>query len=141
MMFAIIFLGGWRGPWAVEIPILGFVYFLIKTSVVYFLIILMRAALPRFRIDQMMALSWKFFTPLSLVVVMVTAVADKLMLGLPGWIRIGVLLALNALIWLAASKLLDKNISEQPRPEVGDRSRPVARPPVVPAASEPGGNL
>jgi NADH-quinone oxidoreductase subunit H len=75
-----LFLGGWRGPWAGSIPILGLVYFLIKTSIVYFFVILLRIAAPRLRIDQMLNFNWKFLTPLALVLVMITAVVEKLVL-------------------------------------------------------------
>jgi NADH-quinone oxidoreductase subunit H len=75
-----LFLGGWRGPWAEQVPILGLVYFFIKTSVVYFFVILLRIAAPRFRIDQMLNFNWKFLTPLALVLVMATAVVEKLVI-------------------------------------------------------------
>ncbi len=78
MIYTVIFLGGWQGPGAVEIPILGFVYFGIKTMVVYFVFILFRGSLPRFRIDQMMALNWKVLTPIAILMVSLTAIIEKL---------------------------------------------------------------
>jgi NADH-quinone oxidoreductase subunit H len=63
LLFSVIFLGGWSGPAADRIPILGLVYLMIKTSIVYFLGLLVRFSLPRFRIDQMMALNWKLLVP------------------------------------------------------------------------------
>lgn len=101
---ATIFLGGWQGPGAAEYPLLGLVYFLIKTSLVYFVVTLMRFTLPRIRIDQMNALNWKFLTPLALATVIVTAVADKAAVEV-GWSRPAALLAANgalALVTLAA---------------------------------------
>ncbi len=103
-LMATIFLGGWQGPGAADYPLLGLVYFLIKTSLVYFAVTLMRFTLPRIRIDQMNALNWKFLTPLALVVVIVTAVADKAAVE-AGWSRLAALLAANgalALVTLAA---------------------------------------
>ncbi len=44
---AVLFLGGWRGPGAGQYPLLGVVYFMIKAFAGYFLVILMRSALPR----------------------------------------------------------------------------------------------
>lgn len=76
-----LFLGGWRGPWAQQVPILGLAYFMIKTSVVYFFVILLRIAAPRLRIDQMLNFNWKFLTPLALVLVMATAVTEKLVIN------------------------------------------------------------
>ncbi|MFN7037495.1 MAG: complex I subunit 1/NuoH family protein, partial [Bellilinea sp.] len=46
LIFATVFLGGWQGPGAEEIPVLGFVYLMVKTFVVYFVTILFRGTLP-----------------------------------------------------------------------------------------------
>lgn len=77
-LFSAIFLGGWQGPGAETRPILGLVYFIVKTLVVYFSVTLLRFSMPRIRIDQLLDLNWKFLTPLALAAVSVTAVADKL---------------------------------------------------------------
>jgi NADH-quinone oxidoreductase subunit H len=77
----VIFLGGWHGPGAQAYPLLGLLYFVLKTSVMYFVVIWVRGTFPRIRIDQMNAFNWKFITPLALVVLMVTAVVDKLPVG------------------------------------------------------------
>ena len=75
---ATLFLGGWQGPGAEAAPILGFIYFLIKTSAVYFVVIWFRGTFPRVRIDQLNTLNWKFLVPLALAVVVVAAVVDKI---------------------------------------------------------------
>jgi NADH-quinone oxidoreductase subunit H len=72
------FLGGWHGP--VFGPtllqyLLPVVWFLLKTSVVLFLFIWARASLPRLRYDQLMEFGWKRLIPISLVWIMVVAVA------------------------------------------------------------------
>ncbi|HEY3343620.1 MAG TPA: NADH-quinone oxidoreductase subunit NuoH [Anaerolineaceae bacterium] len=77
LIFVALFLGGWQGPGAANFPLLGFVYFGIKTMAVHFLGIWMRGSLPRFRIDQMMNLNWKVLTPVSLALVMATALLAK----------------------------------------------------------------
>lgn len=74
---ATLFLSGWRGPLADVYPFLGLLYFLVKTSLVYFVVIWIRASFPRIRIDQMNALNWKFITPLALASLIVTALAEK----------------------------------------------------------------
>ena len=65
---SILFLGGW-------LPILdifpinwipGPVWFGAKICIFVVLFIVMRACLPRYRYDQLMALGWKCFLPLSL---------------------------------------------------------------------------
>jgi NADH-quinone oxidoreductase subunit H len=119
LIFATLFLGGWQGPWADRYPILGFIYFSVKTALVYFLSLAMRFSLPRFRIDQMMDINWKLLTPLSLVLVSATAVADKLMGGTPAFIRFVVFLALNVAI-LAATLEIMRRRGSQVRRLAGD---------------------
>ena len=79
---AVLFLGGWRGPWVQQYPTLGFVYLGIKTMVVYFVVMWVRCTVPRVRIDQMLNLNWKFLVPLSLVNVLMVAILGKLPLRL-----------------------------------------------------------
>ncbi len=79
---AVLFLGGWRGPWAEQYTALGFLYFFVKTSLVYFVVIWIRGSFPRIRIDQMNALNWKLITPVALAGLVVTAVAEKVALEL-----------------------------------------------------------
>ena len=126
LLFSALFLGGWRGPGAEEIPILGFIYFAIKSSLVYFLVILMRGSLPRFRVDHLMDFNWKLLTPLSRVLVVLTALALKLMTGLSLWVQIPVLLVLNGLVFLMAQRMVTGFFRRRRPREVGDRSRPVA---------------
>ena len=96
---ATFFLGGWRGPWAETYPLLGLVYFSAKASAVYFIIILMRAALPRLRIDQMLNFNWKFLTPVALAALVATMLVDKLVPArLTFWGHAGALLLANLLI-------------------------------------------
>ena len=61
-MITTLFLGGWHGP---LLPPL--VWFLLKTFICIGFFILLRAALPRPRYDQLMAYGWKVMLPLSLV--------------------------------------------------------------------------
>jgi len=65
-----LFLSGWSGPVA---SYLGWLWFLLKIGAVVFLFIWVRATFPRLRIDQLMALAWKFLLPLSLINLFATA--------------------------------------------------------------------
>ena len=76
-LVATLFLGGWSGPFVEQAPLLGVVYFILKAFAAYFLIILMRAALPRIRIDHMLDLNWKFLVPIMLAAIVAIAVTDK----------------------------------------------------------------
>jgi NADH-quinone oxidoreductase subunit H len=67
-LITVLFLGGWLGP---ILP--GWMWFLVKTSLLIVLFIVIRAALPRIRYDQLMSLGWKVMLPLALVNLMVTA--------------------------------------------------------------------
>ena len=66
-MMTILFFGGWQGP--LLPPIL---WFALKTGAFVTFFILLRAALPRPRYDQLMAYGWKVMLPLSLLNVAVT---------------------------------------------------------------------
>ncbi len=74
-MTTILFLGGWLPPldvwWLSWIP--GPIWFVVKISAVIMLFILVRAAFPRYRYDQLMRLGWKVFLPISLAAVVVYA--------------------------------------------------------------------
>jgi NADH-quinone oxidoreductase subunit H len=74
----VFFLGGWYGPFVNQIPILGPVYFLLKVAFMIFLIIWIRASLPRVRYDKLMQFCWKFLLPLSLLNLAATAVVVTL---------------------------------------------------------------
>jgi NADH-quinone oxidoreductase subunit H len=66
-LVAVFFLGGWRGPFLP--PLL---WFLIKVFGVVFVIIWIRATLPRLRYDQLMEFGWKILIPLSLLNIIAT---------------------------------------------------------------------
>jgi NADH-quinone oxidoreductase subunit H len=68
-MAVILFLGGWLPPFNLEF--LGFapplVWFALKVMLCLFVFIWVRAALPRYRYDQLMRLGWKVFLPFTFV--------------------------------------------------------------------------
>ena len=68
LVIAVLFFGGWLGPFLPPI-----VWLLGKTFVFICLFILVRAALPRPRYDQLMSYAWKVLLPLSLLNLLVTA--------------------------------------------------------------------
>jgi len=132
---ASIFLGGWRGPWAEQLPILGVAYFFVKTFVVYFLVIVLRITMPRLRIDQMLNFNWKFLTPIALVLLIVTALVEKILqlLGQDSvLLRISVHLGMNLLIIWGTVEIL-RRMARKERQRVGE-PRPVAIAPQTPAS-------
>jgi NADH-quinone oxidoreductase subunit H len=131
-----LFLGGWRGPGAETYPILGILYFYIKTFIGYFIITWIRLSLPRIRIDHMLAFNWKFLTPLSLVVLSVTAVLDKVFEGADRWVYVVVMLAANLIIGWLTVLILKKLELGRANSRQTFEIRPVAVAPKPPASVE-----
>jgi NADH-quinone oxidoreductase subunit H len=69
---SILFFGGWLPPLAILGFIPGSVWFALKVCFFVILFIWMRAALPRYRYDQLMNLGWKVFLPISITYFMLT---------------------------------------------------------------------
>lgn len=76
---ATLFFGGWWGPFAEQSQVLGSIYFIGKSFLLYFVVVWIRSTLPRLRIDHMLSFNWKFLTPFALATVVVTAIVDKLL--------------------------------------------------------------
>jgi len=73
-----LFLGGWHGPFAEQVPALGLVYLFIKIVLMLFLMIWVRSSVPRVRYDKLMQFCWKFLFPLALLNMAVTAIVVAL---------------------------------------------------------------
>jgi NADH-quinone oxidoreductase subunit H len=66
-MVVVLYFGGWQGP---VLP--PFLWFALKTAAFIAFFILLRAALPRPRYDQLMSYGWKLMLPLSILNLAVT---------------------------------------------------------------------
>jgi NADH-quinone oxidoreductase subunit H len=131
-LFSAFFLGGWRGPFVDAVPLLGLVYFFGKAFFMYWVIMWLKYSMPRIRIDHMLNLNWKLFTPLSLVVLVVTAILQKLLTGTPFWFYWLVNLGANFIIlWVTLS--IVRRFFKVERKRVAE-PRPYARPPAAPPA-------
>ena len=78
-----LFLGGYHAIWPFSLLIpdtgyWGLLWFFIKVQSLIFVFVWLRASLPRFRYDQFMDLGWKVMIPISLVWLLIIAVARKL---------------------------------------------------------------
>lgn len=110
-LFATLFLGGWRGPWVEQAPILGTVWFLLKMALMLLVWMTIQLTLPRLRIDQMLAFNWKFLVPLALANLCVIALVNKGIVewfpgGASAWTRAGILLMANVGIFLVTWGIL-----------------------------------
>ena len=78
-LVTICFLGGWTIPWYITevLPFLeyvpGIVWFLLKVYAFMFFYFWLRATLPRYRYDQLMAIGWKILIPVALANILVTS--------------------------------------------------------------------
>lgn len=68
---AVLFLGGWHGPFEDQ---LGWLWTLLKTMAVAFVVIWVRVAYPRLREDQLQRVAWQVLVPLALLQLAITAV-------------------------------------------------------------------
>jgi NADH-quinone oxidoreductase subunit H len=91
-----MFLGGWLSPLPTsavvamsDIPVINFLtgdgihWFFAKMAIFMFAFLWFRATFPRYRYDQIMRLGWKVFIPITIVWLLVLAVA--ILMGMPPW--------------------------------------------------------
>lgn len=121
--FATVFLGGYRffgletlvigDGWAVG-NLLGLIIFFVKMFAVYFVYIWIRGTLPRVRVDQILNFNWKFLVPVSLVLVMVTALLDKFLPAtFNDYARAGAHLIANVVIAMVTIEILRAHARRQ----------------------------
>lgn len=126
-LIATLFLGGWRGPFVDQLPILGPLYLFVKAFLVYYLIMWVRYSFPRVRIDQMLGFNWKFLTPLALLLLIVVAILDKAMVDVSTIPYVLVMLAANlVIVW--GTVLILRRYARTERVRIA-QERPVARAP------------
>jgi len=71
LLFAILYLGGWQGPFSDQV---GWLWTMLKGLVIAVVIIWMRVAWPRLREDQLQHLAWIVLVPLALAQLALTGV-------------------------------------------------------------------
>lgn len=107
-IMATLWFGGWNGPGVdsgtIFAPLLGLLWFTLKTYGFILVFMWIRATLPRMRIDQLMSFCWKGLIPLTLLNLAVTATLvlafpDTLVpVAIANWLMLGAfVLALPAL--------------------------------------------
>lgn len=91
LLVAILFLGGWNSPFpnmgSFELyrytsgTTWGAFWLILKAFVMVFVQMWVRWTLPRLRVDQLMNLSWKYLTPISLVMLLLCSLWKLWMIG------------------------------------------------------------
>ncbi|ABK46113.1 NADH dehydrogenase subunit H [Magnetococcus marinus MC-1] len=76
---SLMFLGGWLPPIEALSFIPGIVWLILKTGVLIFFFLWLRATFPRYRYDQLMRLGWKVFLPISLAWIFIVGLAMHLL--------------------------------------------------------------
>lgn len=112
---ALLFLGGWRWPFGAELPQLASVALLMgKAYFIVLIIFWIRGTYPRMRIDQLMAMAWKWLIPLSFLLFI--AAAFQLKFDWPWWI-----LTILSLVILAVPVIVQSQKQRNPARELAAR--------------------
>lgn len=112
---ALLFLGGWRWPFGAELPQLASVALLMgKAYFIVLIIFWIRGTYPRMRIDQLMAMAWKWLIPLSFL--LFVAAAFQLKFDWPWWI-----LTIMSLVILAVPVIVQSQKQRNPARELAAR--------------------
>jgi NADH-quinone oxidoreductase subunit H len=94
-----LWFGGWNGPGVsrdgIVGPLLGVLWFTLKTYSFILVFMWIRATLPRLRIDQLMSFCWKVLIPLTLLNLAITATfllafpGNRVPLAIVNWALVG----------------------------------------------------
>lgn len=106
-----LFLGGWQGPFAEQVPFLGFIYFLIKAFALYVVTMWIKGTFPRIRVDQMMSFAWKVLVPLVLGLILWQMLAMKLF-G-PVWLQYVAVLVGNLIVLGVVARVLGRHFTQE----------------------------
>jgi NADH-quinone oxidoreductase subunit H len=121
--WAILFFGGYRFFGLEQVsPFLAIAVIIFKAFLGYWIIMWIKYTLMRIRIDHMLAFNWKFLTPLSFVLLMVTALMNALLAGTPTLVYIAGMFLSNVLVaWLATE--IARSYSRREREKVEGMSK------------------
>ncbi len=118
-LMGILFFGGWSWfglenwlPW-LSSPLMGAIAVLGKAMFGYWVIMWIKYTVPRIRIDHMLALNWKFLTPLAFVLLMMMAVLHSLLKGQDVLIYTGAMLAANFVLGWITLEILRRTARQQ----------------------------
>ena len=90
-IIAVLFFGGYLGPFVEQVPALGFLHLFVKIFLSLCFMIWVRASMPRLRYDQLMSFGWKVLLPISVanfIVTMIVIVMNTESSGATGALRL-----------------------------------------------------
>jgi NADH-quinone oxidoreductase subunit H len=117
--WGILFFGGYHFFGLESLgPLVAAAIVLFKALLGYWVIMWIKYTLLRIRIDHMLAFNWKFLVPLSLVVLMVTALLNTLLRGTSAWVMGLSMFLSNVLIaWITIEILRGRSRAERGKVE------------------------
>jgi NADH-quinone oxidoreductase subunit H len=99
-IIATLFLGGWQGPLLPPV-----IWLLIKVLAVFFVMVWIRATLPRLRVDQLMAFAWKGLLPMAIVNLFIVAAEVLWLSEITPWLLVAVNFVFAGVLVLLWSRL------------------------------------
>jgi NADH-quinone oxidoreductase subunit H len=123
--WGILFFGGYSFFGLEDVsPFLAIPILLTKAVIGYWIIMWVKYTMMRIRIDHMLAFNWKFLTPLSFVLLMVTALVHVLFKDTSPWLYgLSMLVSNLVLGWLVVEFL--RRFSRAEREKLEGRAKPV----------------
>ncbi|MGD8404918.1 MAG: NADH-quinone oxidoreductase subunit NuoH [Anaerolineales bacterium] len=117
--WGILFFGGYHFFGLENLgPLVAAAIVLFKALLGYWVIMWIKYTLMRIRIDHMLAFNWKFLVPLSLVVLIVTALLNTLLRDAPVWVMGLSMFLSNVLIaWITVEILRGRSRAEREKVE------------------------
>jgi len=111
---SLIFLGGWQWPLGGDVPVVGQMALMaVKTTGFILFFMLMRASLPRLRVDQLMAYCWQLLLPFAFLQIIINGLV--LAYDWPNWtMTVMSLAALGALLYLTNRAARQSGVTYQP---------------------------
>jgi NADH-quinone oxidoreductase subunit H len=99
-------------------PLVAAAIVLFKALLGYWVIMWIKYTLMRIRIDHMLAFNWKFLVPLSLVVLMVTALLNTLLREASTWVYgLSMFLSNVVIAWIVIEILRGRSRAEREKAE------------------------
>jgi NADH-quinone oxidoreductase subunit H len=101
-IIATLFLSGWQGPLLPPV-----IWLLIKVLAVFFVMVWIRATLPRLRVDQLMAFAWKCLLPMAVINLFIVAAEMLWLSEVTPWLLVVVNFVFAGVLVLLWSKLFN----------------------------------